>query len=86
MPSNTRVLQEGKTLLDICLELHMSNTGASDVLTENDITKYLDILITATLCWEEGLKQWKDFDDAVLNLVKITTRETILRRRQLQKE
>ena len=83
MPSSTRKLQLGRTLPEICLTLHMSNTGASDPLPIDLENELLDIVITAALTWEEGLPSCKAFDNAVLQLVKATTRETNLKRKKL---
>jgi hypothetical protein len=66
-------------LLEICQELHEYTTGSSDVLDFDHKTRDLivKILETAVDNWEPASPKvsWKDYDDAVLNIVKITLKE-----------
>jgi len=50
----------------------MSNTGGSDPLSDNEWCRKLHILKVAHEYWEVGLSKFKDFDDAVRNLVSTT--------------
>jgi len=82
MPKEARMLLgSDKTLLDVCLYLHMSNTGSSDPLPEDIEVNYIKILKTARDNWEPSVhKYWEEFDDAVLNLINKTLLETLYSR------
>lgn len=62
-------------LLNICLELHMSNTGSSDVIGFTKKIFLVTILEQALEEWKEGPTSSKPFDDAVKNLIEITIKE-----------
>ena len=62
-------------LLNICLELHMSNTGSSDCLNDEQKTFLATILEQALEEWNDGFIKYKLFDDAVENLIEKTLKE-----------
>ena len=62
-------------LLNICLELHMFNTGSSDALNDKDKLFLINILKQALLDWTEGPEKYKKFDNAVLYLIETTLQE-----------
>ena len=65
-------------LLNICLELHMSNTGSSDALNSEQRSFLVNILKQAIIDWTEGSDKTKKFDNAVLYLIQITLQECSL--------
>lgn len=75
MPSKTRERQGEATLLDICLALHMSNTGSSDPLDVVEQNRLMQILRDAVRFWEPSVHSHY-FDAAVLNLIRATIDET----------
>jgi hypothetical protein len=82
MPKECRImLGEDKTLLDICLYLHMNNTGSSDPLPDDIEVYYIKILKTAINNWEPSHnKKFEEFDNAVLNLINKTILESLFSR------
>lgn len=62
-------------LLNICLELHMSNTGSSDALSDENRLFLINILKQALVDWTEGPEKYKKFDNAVLYLIETTLQE-----------
>ena len=76
MPHESRILMKGhETLLDVCMESHMSYTGSSDPLPENELRRNVSVLQTAINHWKPGLLRSKRFDDAVLELCLATIAE-----------
>lgn len=65
-------------LLNICLELHMSNTGSSDALNGDQRSFLINILKQAIADWTEGSGKDKKFDNAVLYLIQTTLEECSL--------
>jgi hypothetical protein len=64
----------GRKLLDVCLELHMHNSGGGDPWCF-DRERYVHVLRTAIANWREGSASSKGFDDAVKNLIVKTLEE-----------
>ena len=62
-------------LLNICLELHMSNTGSSDALNDDQRLFLINILKQSIIDWTEGQIKYKKFDNAVLHLITTTLQE-----------
>ena len=62
-------------LLNICLELHMSNTGSSDALSDENRLFLINILKQSIIDWTEGPEKYKKFDNAVLYLIETTLQE-----------
>lgn len=77
MPHESRILMRpNETLLDICLETHMSTTGSSEPLSKEELSRNINILTTAVDKWlVNGGVRWRRFDDAVLELCKATLAE-----------
>lgn len=74
MPKATRERQGGRSLLGICLSVHMAQTGASDYY--DDYPEDVVILKDAKENWEPSLlPSAMMFDAAVLNLIEITIQE-----------
>ena len=66
------------TLLEICQDLHMYNTGSCDSLHYDKEVRDLMVYIleTALNHWVHGSKsRWKAYDDAVLHIVQVTLNE-----------
>lgn len=79
MPYESRILmRDNETLLDICLETHMSHTGSSDPLREEDLQRNILVLQTAVDNWKDELVRSKRFDDAVLELCRATLAEVAI--------
>ncbi len=78
MPHQSRILMNNnESLLDICLNLHMSNTGSSDCLSKEDVIHYLNILKTALVYWEkQPILKFELFDNCVKDLIQTTIQET----------
>jgi hypothetical protein len=74
-----------KTVLDVCLMLHMSNTGSADPLTLEDEDKSLKLLKMMLSKWADSHVSSKRFDDAVKNLIEATLIETELHRYKFDK-
>lgn len=75
MPKESRELMlSTENLLQICLDLHMSNNGSSDPLSKETEERYLKILYLANLNWVY-YKHNQDFDNAVRVLIYATLRE-----------
>lgn len=68
-------MRDNETLLDICIETHMSHTGSSDPLREEDLQRNISVLQTAVDNWKDELVRTKRFDDAVLELCRATLAE-----------
>ena len=68
-------MRDNETLLDVCLETHMSHTGSSDPLREEDWQRNILVLQTAVNNWRDELVRTKRFDDAVLELCRATLAE-----------
>ena len=76
MPYESRILmRDNETLLDVCLETHMSHTGSGDPLREEDLQRNILVLQTAVGNWRQELIRSKRFDDAVLELCRATLAE-----------
>lgn len=79
MPNATREQQGKRSLLDICLSLHMQNTGAADKnVGQHEGPTYaedVNLLALAAAHWEPELESTADFDNAVLRLIMTTLRE-----------
>ncbi len=76
MPYESRILmRDNETLLDICLETHMSHTGSSDPLCELDLRRNILVLRTAVEHWKQESVRSQRFDDAVLALCYATLAE-----------
>lgn len=78
MPQETRVMTnipgDFRSLMDVCLDLHMWNNGSGDPWATNR-QECLLILQTALEYWTEGTNSAKEFDDAVKNLIQVTLDE-----------
>lgn len=72
MPRFTRERQGDRTLLDICLAVHMHTTGASDPLPPELLAEQVSILRDAIQHWEDGHLASLEFDTAVRRLVDAT--------------
>lgn len=79
MPARTRKKQNGRSLLSICLDIHMQNTGASDQY-QFDVKGYkkdLTLLRIALDNWEhQPIEKFLDFDCAVYDLISATIDES----------
>lgn len=62
-------------LLNICLELHMSNTGSSDCLKIAEKTNLVSILKQSIEEWDDSYYNFQFFDNAVRNLIETTIEE-----------
>lgn len=63
-----------KSLLELCLDIHMHHTGASDPLPEYE--KDVRVLVYRLESWQTNPhKQFANFDNAVKELVKATLNE-----------
>lgn len=71
-------MRDNETLLDVCLETHMSHTGSSDPLSEEDLQRNVSVLQAAVDNWREELARSKRFDDAVLELCRAALAEQLL--------
>lgn len=60
----------GEQLLDVCLALHASATGASDLLPDPDFERLTKWLQWRVDNWRESIGASKPFDDAVLDLCR----------------
>jgi hypothetical protein len=66
-----------KTLLDMALEIHMGNTGSSDIDLVS-YNKYRKCLKYALQNWKPTIgEQWEPFDNAVAHLCQAALREEI---------
>lgn len=63
-----------RSLVNVCLDLHMWNNGSGDPWA-TDRQKCLLILQTALEHWTEGPAYAKEFDDAVRSLIQVTLDE-----------
>lgn len=68
-------MPDKKSILEMCLDLHMHNTGASDPLPPATYGEYFHYLCNKVQAWLPSHDGTKQFDDAVLNLVKVTIAE-----------
>ena len=64
-----------RSLLDICLDVHMHTQGSSDELAPQEYEYEKETLAIALNNWKEGLPRSKAFDDAVKNLIQLTLNE-----------
>lgn len=71
----SELMKEGEDLLSICQKVHMMNTGASDALPDEDLGRYLDVLMLARDHWTPPHPKTTRFDNAVLSLVCATLAE-----------
>lgn len=62
-------------LLDICLDLHMANTGSFQDVPTNKYKFLVSILKQSIEEWVDGNAKYKSFDEAVRNLIKATIEE-----------
>jgi hypothetical protein len=78
MPKEVRELTGERTLLDVCMDLHMHNNGSAPDLfaTESDKLTQLRYLKLAIKYWTPGFVKDTDFDNAVKKLVMVTIIET----------
>lgn len=67
--------QEDKSILEMCLALHMHITGASDPLPSEVYNEYFHYLVNKFENWQDGLLASKLFDDSVKQLVSATLYE-----------
>jgi hypothetical protein len=63
-------------LPEICLIVHMYNTGSGPISLE-EYEEYRETLQIAVDNWKEERAENKLFDDAVLNLINVTLKECI---------
>ncbi len=63
-----RKMQNGRSLLDIALDVHMTNTGSCERSKEEQ-TQDKIILHTALDTWESSNKKWEKFDNCVQELL-----------------
>lgn len=83
MPSECWPLQEElkgnrdipPTLVEICQELHMHFTGSAEGLMPEEVAKMVNILEIAVKHWKPAKARWNKYDEAILNIVKITLEE-----------
>lgn len=75
MPARTRERQGERTLLDICLAVHMHHTGASDPLSAEMLAEFVSILRDACQHWERGREESLNFDTSVRWLIESTLLE-----------
>lgn len=65
---------DGRSILDCCLDVHMTTTGASErTLTEQ--SNDLDVLEHTLAKWRAGHKNAVNFDNAVRQLIVATLEE-----------
>ena len=78
MPHETRVIAnvpgDFRSLMGVCLDLHMWNNGSGDPWA-TDRQGCLLVLQAALEFWEEGPPAAKEFDNAVKNLIQVTLDE-----------
>lgn len=65
-----------QTLPELCMIVHMYQTGSGPDLGSETYAYHLETLQIALDNWEEGRADEKLFDDAVLNLVVATINES----------
>ena len=70
-----QLMDQGETLLDVCLETHMATTGASDMMDDEWKVRNRRILETAVENWTPSSPRHLRFDNAVLEIVKATLEE-----------
>jgi len=75
-----QLMDQGETLLDVCLETHMATTGASDMMGDDMMddewkVRNRRILETAVENWTPSSPRHLRFDNAVLEIVKATLEE-----------
>lgn len=64
-----------RSLLDICLDVHMHSSGSSDELSPHEYEYDKKTLQIALDHWEEQIPQCELFDGAVKNLIQATLNE-----------
>lgn len=69
-----RERQNGRNLLSICLDVHMTSTGAYE-RSVKDNNEDVEILYEALDIWEENTKFTEKFDEVVKSLIEITLEE-----------
>lgn len=66
-----------RSLLDICLDVHMHTRGSSDELSPHEYEYDRETLAIALNNWREEHPTAKLFDDAVKNLIQVTLNEAV---------
>lgn len=64
-----------RSLLEICLDVHMHTRGSSDALSPHEYEYDKETLAIALNNWREEHPQSKPFDSAVKNLIQVTLDE-----------
>lgn len=64
-------------VLDLCLSLHMSNTGASDPVPEDFQCEAIERMQAIVDDWQPSLPSAEKFDSCVKELIKTTIAECV---------
>jgi len=76
--------RDRRELLDVCLEVHMNNTGSSDCSSDEEIDSMVEWLEYRLIVWADNCGR-PIFDEAVRTMVTIAIlegRETIRKRQE----